>query len=80
MFDELVETSISGDGKITVKRYIADEQTAAEIDVLEASEALKVAEERWARLDSKAEKRDIAKVMNGLRWATISGERVRGVR
>lgn len=32
MFDELVETNISGDGKVTVKSYVADEQSATEID------------------------------------------------
>ena len=32
MFDELVETKISGEGKVTVKRYVADEQVAAEMN------------------------------------------------
>ncbi len=52
MFDELVETKSSGDGKVTVKRYIIDEETLAEMEMQEASEVLVVAEKRWAKLEA----------------------------
>ncbi len=54
MFDELVETKISGDGKVTAKRYITDEETLAEMEIQEASEALVVAERKWEKIDARA--------------------------
>lgn len=36
MFDELVETKISGGGKVTVKCYITDEETIREMEFAEA--------------------------------------------
>jgi hypothetical protein len=44
MFDELVETKISGDGKVTVKRHITDEESAAEMEMHETGDTLKPAE------------------------------------
>ena len=37
-FDDLVETKISEDGKVTAKRYITDEESAAEMEMREAGE------------------------------------------
>jgi hypothetical protein len=36
MFDKLAETKISGDGKVTAKRRITDEETVAEAEFAEA--------------------------------------------
>jgi len=45
MFDELVETKISGDGKVTLKRLVADEEME------KASEALVAAERKFEKID-----------------------------
>jgi hypothetical protein len=61
MFDELVETKISGDGKVTVKRYVTDEQQIAELDFKGACEAFVAAEKAFCkanatvRVDSSAD-------------------------
>jgi hypothetical protein len=54
MFDELVETKIPGDGKVTVKRYITDEETFAEMDMQGASDAFVAAERKFEKIDRRA--------------------------
>jgi hypothetical protein len=56
----VVETKISGDGKVTVKRYITDEETLAEMEFGEACD-------EYVRAASKFEKLDrIAKAQKGI--------------
>ena len=57
MFDELAETKISGDGKVTAKRYVTDEETIREMEFQEACEELVEAEREFAEWDAKAGKR-----------------------
>ena len=59
-FDELVETRISGSGKVTVNRRITDEETLAEMEFGEACD-------EYVRAASKFEKLDrIAKAQKGI--------------
>lgn len=57
MFDELVETKISGDGKVTVKRDVTDEETLREMQFAEACEELVAAEREFTEWDAKATKK-----------------------
>jgi len=54
MFDDLVETKISGDEKVKVKRYITDEETLAQMEMQEACEVFVVAEKKFEKIDRKA--------------------------
>ena len=58
MFDELVETKISGAGNITVKRHITDEETLAEMEMREACDEYVRAARKFEKLDriAKAQK------------------------
>ena len=58
MFDELVETKISGNGKVTVKRRITDEETLAEMEFAEACAEYVRAARKFEKLDriAKAQK------------------------
>jgi hypothetical protein len=58
MFDELVETKISGDGKVTVKRHVTAEETLAEVEFAEACDGYVRAARKFERLDriAKAQK------------------------
>jgi hypothetical protein len=52
MFDEVIETKIAPDGKITAKRLVTDEETIAELEFAEACRSFVVAEKRWKTLDA----------------------------
>ena len=58
MFDELAETKISGDGKVTVKRHVTDEETLAEMEFAEACDEYVRAARKFEKLDriAKAQK------------------------
>ena len=60
MFDELVEMRMSGDGKVTVKRRITDEETLAEAEFAEACDEYVRAARKFEKLDR------IAKAQNGI--------------
>lgn len=53
MFDGVVETKISGDRKVTVKRYITDEETLAEMEMRKACEALVEAEQKFNKIAAR---------------------------
>ena len=57
-FDELVETRISGSGKVTVNRRITDEETLAEMEFAEACDEYVRAARKFEKLDriAKAQK------------------------
>jgi hypothetical protein len=57
MFDELVKTKISGDGKVTVKRHVTDAETLAEMEFALACEELVAAEREFAEWDAKTTKK-----------------------
>jgi hypothetical protein len=49
MFDELVETKFTSDGKsVVTRRFISDEEQTYELDLLEASIAFAIAKARAA--------------------------------
>jgi len=55
MFDKLAETKISGDGKVTAKRRITDEETVAEAEFAKACDEYVRAARKFEKLDRMAE-------------------------
>jgi hypothetical protein len=74
IFDELVETKISGDGKVTAKRYITDEETLAEMEMQEASDAFVAAERKFENIDRRA-KAQVGIPDNLCEWFDVLEER-----
>ena len=53
MFDKLAEMKISGDGKVTAKRRITDEETVAEAEFAEARDVISGGEEVGTHLGDR---------------------------
>ena len=53
MFDDLVETKISGDQKVKVKGYVTDEETLAQTEMQEACEAFVEAENKFNKIAAR---------------------------